>query len=114
MAPSASPTRDAACSRLLQPPRPNQGRLRNSCRWDYAVRDGVEDAAGSIDPRRSVSPAARGVGGPRRPARGCSRARTPGEYMPIEEDEHGGYILNSKDLRAIEYVARLAKSASIR
>src|SRR5471030_1933875 len=27
--------------------------------------------------------------------------------MPIEEDEHGSYILNSKDLRAIEYVARL-------
>jgi putative protease len=29
--------------------------------------------------------------------------------MPIEEDEHGSYILNSKDLRAIEYVARLAE-----
>jgi putative protease len=33
----------------------------------------------------------------------------PGEYMPIEEDEHGSYILNSKDLRAIEYVAKLAE-----
>jgi putative protease len=32
----------------------------------------------------------------------------PGELMPIEEDEHGTYILNSKDLRAIEYVERLA------
>jgi len=31
----------------------------------------------------------------------------PGEPMPIEEDEHGTYILNSKDLRAIEYVERL-------
>lgn len=31
----------------------------------------------------------------------------PGELMPIEEDEHGTYILNSKDLRAIEYVERL-------
>jgi putative protease len=29
--------------------------------------------------------------------------------MPIEEDEHGSYILNSKDLRAIEYVAKLAE-----
>jgi putative protease len=29
--------------------------------------------------------------------------------MPIEEDEHGSYILNSKDLRAIEYVARLTE-----
>jgi len=29
--------------------------------------------------------------------------------MPIEEDEHGSYILNSKDLRAIEYVAKLTE-----
>ena len=27
--------------------------------------------------------------------------------MPIEEDEHGTYILNSRDLRAIEHVERL-------
>jgi U32 family peptidase len=33
----------------------------------------------------------------------------PGELMPIEEDEHGTYILNSKDLRAIEYVQRLVE-----
>ena len=31
----------------------------------------------------------------------------PGELMPIEEDEHGTYIMNSKDLRAIEHVHRL-------
>jgi putative protease len=33
----------------------------------------------------------------------------PGELMPIEEDEHGTYILNSKDLRAIEHVHRLVE-----
>jgi putative protease len=27
--------------------------------------------------------------------------------MPIEEDEHGTYIMNSKDLRAVEHVQRL-------
>jgi putative protease len=27
--------------------------------------------------------------------------------MPIEEDEHGTYIMNSKDLRAVEHVERL-------
>ncbi|MCK4675014.1 MAG: U32 family peptidase C-terminal domain-containing protein, partial [Gammaproteobacteria bacterium] len=31
----------------------------------------------------------------------------PGEYMPIEEDEHGTYIMNSRDLRAVEHVHRL-------
>jgi putative protease len=36
-------------------------------------------------------------------------AMRPGQLMPIEEDEHGTYILNSKDLRAIEYVGQLAE-----
>ena len=30
-----------------------------------------------------------------------------GEYMPIFEDEHGTYIMNSKDLRAVQHVSRL-------
>jgi putative protease len=29
--------------------------------------------------------------------------------MPIEEDEHGTYIMNSKDLRAIEHVHKLVE-----
>jgi len=33
----------------------------------------------------------------------------PGEFMPVEEDEHGTYVMNSKDLRAIEHVQRLVE-----
>ena len=33
-----------------------------------------------------------------------------GEYFPISEDEHGTYILNSKDLMMIEYVDLLVKA----
>ena len=33
----------------------------------------------------------------------------PGEYMSAFEDEHGTYIMNSKDLRAIQHVARLTE-----
>ncbi|HQR60565.1 MAG TPA: U32 family peptidase C-terminal domain-containing protein, partial [Methylophilaceae bacterium] len=33
----------------------------------------------------------------------------PGELMPILEDEHGTYIMNSKDLRAVQHVERLVK-----
>ena len=33
----------------------------------------------------------------------------PGELMPVFEDEHGSYIMNSKDLRAVQHVARLAE-----
>lgn len=31
----------------------------------------------------------------------------PGEYYPIEEDEHGTYIFNSKDLCLLEYIPQL-------
>jgi putative protease len=36
-------------------------------------------------------------------------SQRPGSYMPIEEDEHGTYVMNSKDLRAIEHVRRLVE-----
>jgi putative protease len=32
----------------------------------------------------------------------------PGELMPAHEDEHGTYIMNSKDLRAVQHVHELA------
>ncbi len=35
--------------------------------------------------------------------------KRPGEYMPIEEDEGGTHIFNSKDLRLIEYIPDLVK-----
>ena len=31
------------------------------------------------------------------------------EYMPAFEDEHGTYILNSRDLRAVQHVAQLVR-----
>jgi putative protease len=95
---------------------PNQGSCTNSCRWDYKVLPATEDAGGDIDltePRRSAetSTVAGGQSTLRRPGATwlLEEKERPGEYMPIEEDEHGSYILNSKDLRAIEYVARLTE-----
>ena len=32
----------------------------------------------------------------------------PGELMPAFEDEHGTYIMNSRDLRAVQHVHTLA------
>ena len=34
----------------------------------------------------------------------------PGQYFPIEEDEHGTYIFNSKDLCLIEHIPELAEA----
>ena len=99
---------------------PNQGSCTNSCRWDYKVHEGKEDGGGDValaTPRPvAVTPAPTFPGAAkqsalRRPGATwlLEEKERPGEYMPIEEDEHGSYILNSKDLRAIEYVAKLAE-----
>jgi len=72
----------------------NQGSCTNACRWDYKVKDGEEDISGDIKPVE---------------VKLLEEANRPGELMPIEEDEHGTYIMNSKDLRAVEHVGRLVK-----
>lgn len=36
--------------------------------------------------------------------------KRPGEYLPVEEDERGTYIFNSKDLCMIEYVPEMVKA----
>ena len=76
---------------------PNQGSCTNSCRWDYklSTSDGAAPA---------------GCGQPLQEQEILLEEKMrPGELMPIEEDEHGTYIMNSKDLRAIEHVQRLVE-----
>jgi len=100
---------------------PNQGTCTNSCRWDYKVHDAAETAQGDIvrlsgfDFGKELEDAnnrfAACGGAERHPDADrvylIEEANRPGEFMPVEEDEHGTYIMNSKDLRAIEYVERL-------
>ena len=73
----------------------NQGTCTNSCRWDYKVKAGSEDAGGDVHSASKVWL--------------LEEKERPGELMPIEEDEHGTYIMNSRDLRAIEHVQRLTE-----
>jgi len=81
---------------------PNQGACTNSCRWDYRLHVGEVDAAGDL--RACTSPAS-GAGR----AWLLEESERPGELMPIDEDEHGTYLMNSKDLRAVEHVQRLCE-----
>ena len=75
---------------------PNQGTCTNACRWQYDLHPGREDGCGDTVRKEHEAPVF------------LLEERTrPGEMMPVEEDEHGTYILNSKDLRAVEYVGRL-------
>ena len=106
---------------------PNQGTCTNACRWGYKTYDGTEDTdTGEVQPLRLESDfdfakeqeeadrmfASTGDG-KRHPAADkvylIEEVGRPGDLMPIMEDEHGTYIMNSKDLRAVELVERLCQ-----
>ena len=90
---------------------PNQGTCTNACRWEYDVKPGTENETGEmvhkIDPK-AVIPTL-GEGAPSNDVFILEEQGRPGEYMPAFEDEHGTYIMNSKDLRAVQYVEQLTK-----
>lgn len=98
----------------------NQGTCTNSCRWDYKVENAEENGTGDIqkidfDFDNALSQSALSDCGSqaRHPQADqvyvISRQDHPDELMPVLEDEHGTYIMNSKDLRAVEHVERLVK-----
>jgi len=69
----------------------NQGACTNTCRWKYNTYEGRETSTGDVVPVALLEEETR-----------------PGELMPMFEDEHGTYIMNSKDLRAVQHVHALA------
>jgi U32 family peptidase len=106
---------------------PNQGTCTNACRWDYKTQSAATDPNtgeaiavkmeqgfnfNQAQEEAEQSFAACG-GGQRHPKADqvylIEEAGRPGQLMPIMEDEHGTYIMNSKDLRAVEHIERLAK-----
>ncbi len=92
---------------------PNQGTCTNACRWEYKVHEGKEDDVGQIVHRQEPIPVqvapTLGSGLPSDQLVLIEESNRPGEYMTAFEDEHGTYIMNSKDLRAIQHVERLTK-----
>ncbi|QTD43961.1 tRNA 5-hydroxyuridine modification protein YegQ [Ottowia testudinis] len=105
---------------------PNQGTCTNACRWNYKTHDA------DVDPNTGEALARGGQlqgfnfsaeaeaaeqstcgNGQRHPSADkvylIEEEGRPGQLMPIMEDEHGTYIMNSKDLRAIEQVEKLTK-----
>ena len=107
---------------------PNQGTCTNACRWDYKTHDAAvdpntgealgqtmengfnfEEAKNDLDNQFTST-----CGDQQRHPKAdaiylLEEKGRPGEMMPIMEDEHGTYIMNSKDLRAVEHVERLTK-----
>ena len=100
---------------------PNQGTCTNSCRWDYKTHKTEETDTGDVIKATGgviqFDPNAQ----PQQPQLQAEKQKPsdeiilleeggrPGELMPMFEDEHGTYIMNSKDLRAIQHVQRLTE-----
>ncbi|MDH4584009.1 U32 family peptidase [Pseudomonas sp. BN415] len=79
---------------------PNQGTCTNACRWQYNAQPAREDELGQVVPTL-------GCGASSDRVFLLEEANRPGEMMSAWEDEHGTYIMNSKDLRAVHHVERL-------
>jgi len=92
---------------------PNQGTCTNACRWDYKTAPASENAEGVYKPQELPEQNIKlsDMGDTRHPQADevmfLEEKHRPGEQMPVEEDEHGTYIMNSKDLRAVEHVKQL-------
>lgn len=90
----------------------NQGACTNACRWEYKIHEAKEDESGDIIPVEQVET-----------QKGCCSSendqhhfaepvlvqRNEEDMFAAEEDEHGTYFMNSKDLRAVQHVERLSK-----
>lgn len=92
----------------------NQGTCTNSCRWRYRLENATEDETGDLQliSNKSASHSALGDMPRHNLADGVymlEESERPGQYLPISEDEFGTYIMNSKDLRAIEHIAKLVE-----
>lgn len=84
----------------------NQGSCTNACRWKYTATAASENETGDIV--RQVDPTL-GLGAPTEQVFVLQESNRPDEDMPAFEDEHGTYIMNAKDLRAVQHVGRLTQ-----
>ncbi|BBN59721.1 tRNA 5-hydroxyuridine modification protein YegQ [Hydrogenovibrio marinus] len=106
----------------------NQGTCTNACRWNYNTYEGKEDESGDIvgipvekignitdltgdavatHEAEDYNEPTLGLGETTDTVMLLEEEGRPGEYMPAFEDEHGTYIMNSKDLRAVELIPEL-------
>lgn len=101
----------------------NQGACTNACRWDYKIHEAAEDASGDVIPiieLETASDCCNYKYADEQHAQNNKKQqhqygepvllqRNEEEMFAAEEDEHGTYFMNSKDLRAVQHVDRLAK-----
>ena len=81
----------------------NQGTCAHSCRWQYKVHE-AKPASGVYSPEHYEEIEGQFM---------LEEIKRPGEYLLVDEDESGTYIMNARDLCAIEYMDNLVDSGVI-
>lgn len=97
----------------------NQGACTNACRWKYSIHEAVEDVTGDVIPAQPLELKSNYCNNKDADEQHALQQhqfgepvllqRNDEEMFAAEEDEHGSYIMNSKDLRAVQHVDRLTK-----
>ena len=91
----------------------NQGACTNACRWEYKIHDAKEDETGDVIPVKNLSETAdadeQHMQAQHQFNEPVLLQRNDEDMFAAEEDEHGTYFMNSKDLRAVQHVDRLTK-----
>ena len=91
----------------------NQGACTNACRWEYKIHDAKEDETGDVIPVKNLSETAdadeQHMQAQHQFNEPVLLQRNDEDMFAAEEDEHGTYFMNSKDLRAVQHVERLTQ-----
>ena len=92
---------------------PNQGTCSHSCRWQYKMYKKEDNQPKSwLAQARAdgIEPAVTQQGDAYVPLKGdyyLEETERPGEFMQIDEDENGTYLMNARDMCAIEYLEEM-------
>lgn len=85
----------------------NQGACTNACRWNYSPTASQKDDSGDLIPVAQEPQ----IFHPDEALRSIlvEEPNNPGGTVAMHEDEHGTYIMNSRDLRAVQHVKDLTE-----
>ena len=87
---------------------PNQGTCSHSCRWEYKVfkkdasPEELYDSTGRPEDYEELTGEFY-----------LEERERPGEKLPIDEDEYGTYIMNSRDMCLLSYMQELADAGVV-
>ena len=96
----------------------NQGACTNACRWEYNIHPATEDISGDVIPVQQLDTASCCNNNNADEQHAIQQhqfnqpvllQRNQEDMFAAEEDQHGTYFMNSKDLRAVQHVDRLVK-----